>query len=476
MRKLWLGLVSALVLAGAIGLPATRTPAARASTKRATTSAPNIVLILTDDQRTDETWAMANLQSEIVAHGVTFDRNYVVNSLCCPARVTLLTGQYSHTSGVYGNGGTYGGFNSFHGDASTTATWLHGAGYQTALIGKYLNGYPGMQGTYIPPGWDEWSTFYPAGASGGAYYNYTLNTNGSLVSYGSAATDYSTDVFTGQADAWLRAANPDQPLFLYFAPFAAHIPSTPAPKYAQMFTHLQPYRPPSYNEADVSDKPQWVQNLPLLDQAHMKLNDNRRKNVFRSLMSVDDAINTIITALTDTGRIGSTMIIFTSDNGDMVGEHRWTNKQAAYEESIHVPLVIRYDPLTPTAREDSTHLITNLDIAPTIAGIAGVTAQSKVDGTSLVPLLTLPGPNKWRTDFLIEHLLAGSDRPPIPTYCAVRNDQYTYVKYLDTGEEELYDNFADPYQLQNVVTDPNYQTTLDDLRTREAAYCNPPPP
>jgi N-acetylglucosamine-6-sulfatase len=474
MKARWLPVLPTIALIGLLLGPQSGSSASRASSKPAVLAQPNIVFILTDDQRWDETWAMPYFQADLAAHGISFSNMFVVNSLCCPARASILTGDYSHTTGVYGNGGTYGGFNSFHGDGSTIATWLHGAGYQTALVGKYLNGYPGQQLLYIPPGWDYWSTFYPAGASGGAYYNYTLNTNGNLVSYGSAEADYSTDVLTAEADSFIRTAVPGQPLFLYYSPFADHIPSTPAPKYVTRFQHLQPFRPPSYNEADVSDKPQWVQNLQLLDEAHQKLNDNRRKNVYRTLLSVDDAVNTLVTALTDTGRLANTMIVFTSDNGDMLGEHRWTNKQAAYEESIRVPLVIRYDPVITSARTD-THFVLNIDFAPTFAQVAGV-PQTGLDGVSLVPLLTLPGPQNWRSDFLIEHLLAGSDRPPVPTYCAVRNAGFIYVKYQDTGEEELYDLTLDPYELQNAVTDPTYATTLAAMRARELVLCNPPPP
>jgi N-acetylglucosamine-6-sulfatase len=430
-------------------------------------SLPNIVLILTDDQRWDSLWAMPNVQADIMDQGVTFDDGFVVNSLCCPSRVSILTGQYSHSSQVYGNNGQYGGFNSFHGDASTVATWLHDAGYRTGLVGKYLNEYAGP---YIPPGWDHWFAFsgIPTGA---AYYNYTIDDDGTYLSYGNEPQDYSTDVLTAEADAFIRGTDPGQPLFLYYSVKAPHIPSTPAPRHAHAFSGLVPYRPPNYNEADVSDKPAWVRDLPLLSIQRQAEIDRDRKNAYRTLLAVDEAVGTITDALAETGRVSTTLIVFASDNGWAVGEHRWNNKKAAYEESIRVPLVIRYDPVVQGPRDDA-HLVTNIDLAPTFAEAAGVPAPG-VDGKSLFPLLESPDPGTWRSDFLIEHLkIVGVD---MPTYCAVRSEGFLYVGYT-TREEELYDLTADPFELQNVAADPDYAATLRYLRARKAVLCDPVPP
>jgi N-acetylglucosamine-6-sulfatase len=430
-------------------------------------SSPNIVMILTDDQRWDTLWAMPSVQADLADHGVTFDQGFVVNSLCCPSRVSILTGQYSHSTMVYGNNGQYGGFNSFHGDGSTVATWLHDAGYHTGLVGKYLNEY---SGPYIPPGWDHWFAFtgIPTGAS---YYNYTIDDDGTYLTYGNAPEDYSTDVLAAEADSFIRGTDPQQPLFLYFAVKAPHIPATPAPRHANTFTFLPPYRPPNYNEADVSDKPAWVRALPLLSAQRQKVIDRQRRDAYRTLLAVDEAVGTIVAALTDTGRMSNTLIVFASDNGWAVGEHRWDNKKAAYEESLRIPLVIRYDPLTTTPRTDD-HLVTNIDLAPTFAEVAGVPAPD-AEGMSLVPVLQSPDPGLWRQDFLVEHLrIVPID---MPTYCAVRSEGFLYVAYT-TREEELYDLTADPWELQNVATDPGYAETLRELRQRRAALCNPPPP
>jgi arylsulfatase A-like enzyme len=391
------GSLAISLLAAALLIPThSARPAAGATVPKTAPSAtlPNIVLILTDDQRWDTLWSMPNVNSELVAHGVTFSNSFVANSLCCPSRVSILTGTYSHTTDVYDNAGTYGGFGSFHDDDNTVATWLHGAGYRTALLGKYLNGYHVV---YTPPGWDHWNAFYNA-PQGGAYYNYDLDTDGTLVHHGFLPEDYSTDVLAADADSFIRGTSADQPLFLYLSFKAPHEPTTPAPKYANAFSDLLPYRPPNYNEADVSDKPLWVQGLPVWPQAKMTKVDNNRKNQYRTFLSVDDAVNTVVQALTDTGRLGNTMIVFASDNGWSLGEHRWNNKKVMYEESIRVPLVIRYDPLTSTPSTNS-NLVVNIDWAPTFADLADVVATGAV-GSSLLRIIQNPSA-AWRKSFLV---------------------------------------------------------------------------
>jgi arylsulfatase A-like enzyme len=444
-----------------------------------TPAAPNIVLILTDDQRWDTLWAMPIVQSELVAHGVSFSNAMVVNSLCCPSRATILTGQYSHATGVYGNSGPYGGVHAFD-DESTIATWLQGSGYHTGLIGKYLNEYDGL---YIPPGWDRWVAFRGA-PNGGAYYDYVLNEDGRAVSFGHEDADYSTDVLAGEADAFIRSAPADQPFFLYFAPFAPHVPYTPATVYENRFRHLEPYRPPNYNEADLSDKPAWVQHLPLLPPRKQKKIDGERRKQYQDLLSVDDAVGAIMAALSETGRLGDTLIAFTSDNGMSIGEHRWNNKKVAWEESIRVPMVVRYDPLTPSPRNDD-HLVANLDLAPTFASAAGADAPL-AEGLDMMTLLADPEA-PWRGDMLIEHLhdrgdsAEGSPSPAqVPTFCAIRDDRlqpegYAYTVYA-TGEEELYDLKADFYELTNVADDPGYALVKEDLRAVAKQLCDPPPP
>jgi len=425
----------------------------------------NIVLILTDDQRFDTLWAMPTVESEIVAHGITFTSGYVSNPLCCPSRSSILTGEYSHTDGVYTNIATqpYGGFPAFH-DRSTIATWLHAAGYRTGLIGKYLNGY---HGSYLPPGWDRWFVTWEEGA----YYDYKADANGRVLSYGSAPGDYGSQVLGNKAADFIRTTDPGQPLFLYFAPHAPHAPATPGPVDERAFSDLPRWRPPSFSEADVSDKPAYVRAHGPVSPGKSDQIERTRRNEYRCLLSVDRQVRKIMDALKATGRLSNTMIVFMSDNGYLWGEHRWYAKQVPYEEAMRVPVVIRDDALIDAPRTDG-HLVVNIDMAPTFAALAGVKAP-KADGRSLLPLITSTDA-PWRNDFLMELLnLGGSNGAP--TYCGVHSKRYVYVDYV-TGEEELYDLARDPFELQNVVHSPAYADVLRSLRARLRVLCDPAPP
>jgi arylsulfatase A-like enzyme len=427
---------------------------------------PDIVLILTDDQRWDSLRHMPNVHRLLVEKGIRFSNAFVVNSICCPSRGTILTGQYSHTTGVYKTGGAYGGYKAFR-DESTVATWLHGAGYRTGLLGKYLNGY--MDTRRIPPGWDRWFAFEQNGGAG-YYYHYQVNDQGTIRSFGTTPADYSTTRLANGAVRFID--NATGPLFLYVAPYAPHGPADPAPMDVAAFPHMKPARPPNYNEVDVSDKPAWLKGLPRMTVEERTRTDELRVNQYRSLLAVDRMVGRIVHALTVSGRLDHTMIVFTSDNGLALGEHRWPRrKEVAYEESIRVPYVVRYDPLISTPRTDR-HLALNLDLAPTFAEVAGVEGPD-VEGRSLLPLLR-SADEPWRSDFLVEHLAPGGGQPPT-TFCAVRTTGHLYVEYLG-GEEELYDLRLDPFELENAADDPDQESVLEALRVRARELCSPPPP
>lgn len=461
MRRRPPGLVTAAALATAAVLGAAPSSAwAQAPSERAPSA---IVLIVTDDQRFDTLWAMPTVRRGLVRRGASFPEAFVVNPLCCPSRTTILTGRYSHSTGVYRQVPPFGRFEWFR-DDSTLATWLHDAGYTTGLFGKYLDGYQhaGLTG-YIPPGWDRWAAFIHS-----QYADYALQVDGAVRRYGSAPQDYSTDVLASMAEAFVRET--PGPLFVYFAPAAPHGPATPAPGDEGAFADLPPWRPPSYDEADVSDKPAWVRDLWPLGEARRDHIDELRRSQYASLLAVDRAVAGLIDALRDTGRLADTLFIFTSDNGLLWGEHRWRRKEATYEEAIRVPLVVRWDAggVIPRSRPDV--LAANVDLAPTIADAVGIAAPG-AEGLSLLPTLRgETGPT--REDLLIEHL-AGAN--PVPTYCAVRSRRWTYVRYV-TDEEELYDLRADPYELQNLAGDPRFADVLRERRARLAELCDPPPP
>jgi arylsulfatase A-like enzyme len=460
---------SVLFLAATMLLPARGLAAASSGDggRRAAT-APNIVLILTDDQRWDTLRYMPHVRADLKSKGMTFTNAFVSNPLCCPSRSTILTGNYSHTTGVYTNEPPYGGWSAFHdggAEASTIATWLHDAGYRTALVGKYLNGY-GPEIPFIPPGWDRWAAF--EGES--RYYDYTLNVDGSYVSYGDAAADYSSDVLADYAVQDIEQTPSDQPLFLYLATTAPHGPMTPAPRDVGTVASGPNRWPPSFNEQDMRDKPRYMRNLPTLGEGMMS---SRYVRMVETLGAVDDAVHDVVGALQAAGRLDNTLIALASDNGIAFGEHRWTYKLVPYEESIRIPLVMRWDGVVPPGVPDR-HLVANIDLAPTFAEAAGVSPPA-VDGRSVLPILRGEDPS-WRTEFLLEHLAydRGRDKPMPPTYCGVRTQHRVFVHYA-SGFEEYYNLRVDPYQLRNAIGAPS-GGWVKRLRGDTRHLCQPLPP
>ena len=452
---------SAAILVGALVLlcaaPAVARPAAAGGDR------PSIVLIVSDDQRWDTLWAMPILTRRLADAGVTFPDAFVTNPLCCPSRASILTGNYSHTHLVYRQDPPFGRFEWFD-DRSTLATWLHDAGYTTGLFGKYLDGYQHAAVTgYVPPGWDRWVAFVHS-----AQLDYGLSFDGTVRSYGDAPQDHATEVLADQVVSFIRDSS--GPLFVEFTPSVPHAPAIPSPGDEPAFADLEPARPPSFDEADVSDKPAWVRDLPRLSPEQVAAIDAFRQDQYRSLLGLDRAVGRIVDALRETGRLDDTLIVFSSDNGILHGEHRWTKKEAPYEEAIRVPLVMRWDAAgwDEGSKLPGTFAL-NIDLAPTIADAAGV-PHPPTDGRSLLPVLA--GDPTWRSDFLVEHL-EGTN--PVPTYCAVRSERWMYISYT-TGEEELYDLRADPYELENLASEPAEHRVLEGRRARLRELCSPVPP
>ena len=425
---------------------------------------PNIVLILTDDQRRDTLRYMPIVRRLLVRHGITFTNGYVVNPVCCPSRTSILTGLYSHSTGVYTNHRPNGGFFAFHNDDSTIATWLQAAGYRTGLFGKYLNQYG--HDPYVPPGWDRWFATH----RNGGYYDYEAISDATVREYDSDPSSYGTTVLRDRAVSFIRRTDPSTPLFVYWAPHAPHEPATPHPSDRDAFSSLSSWRPRSYDEPDVDDKPGYVSRLPRLDLAAAAEIDRFRERQLESLQAVDRAVRAIVQALRETDRLHDTMIVFMSDNGMLWGEHRLHGKSVPYEEAVGVPLVVRYDALSQEPREDD-HLVLNIDLAPTFAALGGADAP-EVEGRNLLPLLRAPD-TRWRSEFLIEHL--GEGVRAAPTFCAVHTDRYVLVRYA-TGEEELYDLARDHLQMTNRDEWARYVDVRMGLRSKLRRLCEPVPP
>lgn len=453
------------------------------------TKAPNIVFILTDDQDQASLATMTRTLALIGDQGLRFERHFVSLSLCCPSRITGLRGQYAHNTGVFRNGPPDGGFEGVYAkdlEASTAATWLRGAGYRTALFGKYLNGYPDTapSTTYIPPGWDEW--YSPIEGNPYRQFNYTLNENGHAVTYGATASDYLTDVIARKATDFITrsvAEHPDQPFFAYVATYAPHAPAVPAPRHANAYPGLTAPHTASWDEADVSDKPSWVQALPHLGPTQIDKIDRLYRARLQTLLAVDELVEQLVATLQSTGQLDNTFIFFTSDNGYHLGQHRFEpGKMTAYEEDLRVPLMVR-GPGVP--KGSVSQLTSNVDYAPTFAALAGVSAPSFVDGRSLQALLQGKTPRPWRQVLLLEHKPDATDpllTPPasglrepadlfdlslagvtmdITAFSGLRTaDGLTFVEY-STGEHELYDRATDPDQLDNA-----WSRTATDLQQR----------
>lgn len=419
-------------------------PVLRASLK------PSIVVILTDDQPASMLWPMDTVLREIAGKGVVFDGNIATTPLCAPGRASILTGRYTHGHGVLNNVAPYGA--AAFDDSSTVATWLHDAGYRTSLIGKYLNGY----GTepVVPPGWDDWHVFVGFG-----YFNYRMVENGSFRDYGSTDADYLTDVLARQAVDFIKTSA-DRPFFLYFAPYAPHDPATPAPRHVGRYSGTPPWRPPAWNEPDVSDKPSWLQQVAPLSPDQVLFADDLYERMLESLLAVDDAVAAILRALDDAGRADDTVVVFTSDNGLSLGEHRVLGKQCPYDECLRVPLLVRY-PRLVTGEHTDSRLIGNIDLAPTFTELAGTVPGRSVDGVSVMSLLD-GSASQWRGDLLAEQF---SIFPP--TFAAVRSARYKYVEYLhDATQVELYDLAADPNELVSRQADPAYAEVRASMAAR----------
>ncbi|MDH5224926.1 MAG: sulfatase, partial [Actinomycetota bacterium] len=425
---------------------------------------PDVVLVLTDDQRAGALSRMPQFSRRVRQRGIRFRAAYVPNPSCCPSRTSFYTGTYSHTNGVWKNEGPFGGFAAFD-DSSTLATWLDDEGYRTGLFGKYLNGY--RDPTIVPEGWDEWFAFLAD--DGRNYYGFDVSENGTFASF--PQSEYSTVETYRRVVQFIRSTPSNEPLFAVWTPIAPHRPYAPEDRYVDAPMNLDPWRPPSYNERDVRDKPRWIRRVQRLDSRQRATLDADRIQQYRTLLSVDDGIGEIARALRQNGRLSNTVFIYASDNGTMWGEHRLAKKAVPYEGASRVPLVIRFDPMTRERRGMSLGSpVVNIDIAPTLMDLLGRAPGAPVDGTSLVPLLR-GSATRVRTRFVIEHAKGGD----APAYCGARTKRELFVHY-STGEEEYYRRSNDPWNLENAISEPSNSRRVRELRSYARRECRPLPP
>jgi len=415
---------------------------------------PNVLVIVADDMRADSMSAMPTV-NRLAERGITFTRAYATTPLCCPSRASILTGLYARHHGVMRNSPPSGGVEAFD-DRSTVATWLQAAGVRTGMIGRYLTQY--RDTLDVPPGWDHWFGIWDLGDQ---YYKYRVNDNGERRFFGAAPDDYSTRVIGREAIKFLEQDRA-RPFMLMLNPRTPHEPATEDYLDVGDFKDRELPLPPSYDEADVSDKPGWIQRLPrLTPDAREEIEDFRRRQL-GSLVSLDRAIASVVEALRADGRLDDTWIIFTSDNGLMLGEHRiGVTKSCAHEECTRIPLVV-VPPAGLAAARVEDRLVANIDFAPTIAGIQGTEAATPVDGRDMRPLLNGEA-TEWRDGLILEHPLKNEEDM---RFFAVVTADRKYVRYLNEEDEELYDLLADPYELSNLAADPGWSAEKARLSAR----------
>ena len=433
---------------------------------------PNVVVLMTDDQTAASLSSMPRVNGLLGAGGTRFEQAFASFPLCCPSRTTHLTGQYAHNHGVLHNVGPFGGYTAFDHDDSLPA-WLQQAGYRTMHVGRYLNGYRASSG--IPPGWSDWHGMPHANAFN--YQSWTVNENGELHSYPEPArpAEYQTDFLARRARELIEDAAPSPaPFFLSLWFTAPHrgkprdpddpsLIGTPSPasRHRDAYAGARMPRPPSFDEANMYDKPQVVADRPRFTfEKEGAIEENWRQEL-ESLSAVDEAVGQLTDALARTGELDNTLIVYTADNGYMHGEHRaLAEKVLPYEESIRVPLILR-GPGVPTGRIDR-RLVANVDVPATILDATGVGPRRIQDGRSLLELLADPGAESGR-DILIEN---GNGANGVPAYRGIRTYRFLYVEHDTTGEYELYDLLEDPFQLKSRDGADEYRAVERDLRRR----------
>jgi arylsulfatase A-like enzyme len=453
--------------------PSAPNPTATTTPTPAVAAKPNIILVLLDDGENAMVSNFAGFQSTFIDRGIRFTNAFSTTPLCGPARANLLAGAFTHNTGVLGNVGSDSGYPGWVAggfDGHNIGPWMKAAGYKTGIFGKYQNDYPtGAPETFVPPGWDDWRVVMSDRVASND--NYTMNENGTLRIYSASNNGYQADVLSDRLQSFIRSAesSDSEPFFAFVSLGAPHTPTAPAARHMSAFPGATAPRGPSFNEADISDKPFWLQDQsPLMDAATIAGIDEDYRGSLQALLAVQEAMDALFRTLDQLGETSSTYVFFTSDNGLHRGEHRLRGgKNTAYQESTRMPLYVR-GPGVP-ANRPVEHLAGLVDLAPTFLGLAGAPIPESVDGMSLAPLLGLSAPalSTWRQEILIEHP-GGAGLPiRIPGYYGVRTQTELYVEY-ENGEIEYYDLRSDPLELENLVRRAS-SSTISRLSARVAA-------
>jgi arylsulfatase A-like enzyme len=423
---------------------------------------PNIVFITTDDQRLDDLRWMPYTRHLLGDHGIEFTQAISPHPMCCPARASLITGQYAQNNGVHHNEGTHGGYAALEHPADTLGPWLHDAGYQTAMVGKYLNGYAPDRASQ--QGWDHWN---PSIAGIYSYDDTTFYNDGSPVLQHRQVDDTIVDYTTDYIREFARR---DAPFFVWASQLAPHLRATatgwtdplPSPRHrGSLSDTVSPAsRKPSY-DVRIVDGPK-----PLLGtrrQVHRELDSLFHARI-EALQSVDDGVRKIVRTLRQTGELQHTYIVFTSDNGFLLGEHRLFEKNLVLKEALRVPLLVRVP--QPSGPATSRVPVTSVDFAPTFLDLADARAGRRMDGTSFAPLLR-GEPVRWRDTQLVQTgRIAYTENDQGWWVRGVRTHRWTFGRNIRTHQLQLYDRRTDPFELVNLADRPGYRSVVHELRQR----------
>jgi arylsulfatase A-like enzyme len=429
--------------------------------KKAPADRPNIVFVLTDDLSKNLIRYMPNVRA-LKRRGMTFTNYTVSNSLCCPSRASIFTGELPHNTGVKTNTAPSGGYAAFqaHGDDTKTfAVMAHKAGYRTGFFGKYFNGYSPRLEPQNPPGWDRWGAVNGRGYSG---YHYRMSLDGKLRTYGGKPRAYMTTVLDNLGNQFISSSLLNHQKFLLeVSTFAPHFPGIPAPQDEERFPHIRAPRSLKWNTLP-TNAPPWLATRPGLTKDQIaRCNKSFRSRVL-SVQAVDRMVGHLEDTLAQWGELNNTIFVFSSDNGFHIGDYALTpGKLLAFDTDVNVPLIVAGPGIAHGSVNND--LVQNIDLAPTFARLTGAHfSQASVDGHSFEPLLN--GKNvPWRTLAVVEHTWPGhNDSDPDeqgipagnpPSYTAIRATDYTYVRYqhyASADTQEYYDRENDPQELDNI--------------------------
>lgn len=426
----------------------------------------NVIFILTDDHRYDFMgftgkipWLKTPNLDVLAKEGAYFKNTFVTTSLCSPSRASILTGQYAHVHTIVDN------ISPEPQNLIYFPQYLQQAGYQTAFFGKW---HMGEDDDSPRKGFNHWESF----KGQGVYYNPKLNINGKLIQYNDST--YITDLLTNHALDWLNKQDKTKPFFLYLSHKAVHAPVTPAKRHLGIYANQKYKLPPTFYQTLNDDYkmlywPEWVKNqryswhgVDYIYHTHQNL-EEIIQTYCETLMAVDESVGSVLKFLKMNGLDQNTMVIYMGDNGFSFGEHGLIDKRHFYEESVKVPFLV-YAPSLFKGGQTIAKMIQNIDIAPTVLELAGLTKPEKMSGYSFVKLLKGDS-TVWRDKIFYEYFWE-YDFPMTPTVFGVRSNKYKLIKYYGIWDQnELYDIENDPNEMYNLIEKPEYQDLVKNMVT-----------